>query len=70
MNNYIDDRIDNMIMSKMQFHKREINHYFANRHKGLAGIEDYMVVGLVLGAIRDYKVWKELSYRNYKFFNS
>ena len=70
MNKYIDDRIENMIMSKLQHHKMEINYYFQNRHKGLAGIDNDMIAGLVRGSIRTYRVWREMDYRNYKYLQS
>ena len=70
MNKYIDDRIENMIMSKLQYHKMEINYYFKNRHKGLAGIDNDMIPALVRGSIRTYRVWREMDYRNYKYLQS
>ena len=63
MEKYINDRIRNMVASKLSFHSGEIKHYFKHRHIGLAGIDNEMVCGLVYGAIRDYKVWKEINRR-------
>ena len=64
MEKYINDRIRNMITSKLSFHSGEIKHYFKHRHGGLAGIDGEMVCDLVRGAIRDYKVWTEMQERN------
>ena len=63
MNKYIDDRITNMVFSKLSNKKMIINHYFKHRHIGLAGIDNEMVCGLVSASIRDYRVWKEISRR-------
>ena len=63
MNEYIDDRIENMIFSKLNNKKRMIKHYFKNRHTGLAGIDNEMVCALVRGEIRDYRVWLEIGRR-------
>ena len=63
MSKYIDDRITNMVFSKLSNKKMIINHYFKHRHIGLAGIDNEMVCGLVSASIRDYRVWKEISRR-------
>ena len=63
MSKYIDDRITNMVFSKLSNKKMVINHYFKHRHIGLAGIDNEMVCGLVSASIRDYRVWKEISRR-------
>ncbi len=57
---YIKNRIENKCYSKLVFHKAEITHYFRHRHRGLAGIDGDMVADLCRGAIRDYRVWKEI----------
>ena len=67
MNKYINDRIENMIFSKLQNKKMMIKHYFKHRHIGLAGIDNEMVCGLVSASIRDYRVWFELSKRACSF---
>ena len=63
MNKYINDRIENMVYSKLQNKKMMINHYFKHRHIGLAGIDNEMVCALVCGEIRDYRVWLEIGKR-------
>ena len=63
MSKYINDRITNMVFSKLSNKKMVINHYFKHRHTGLAGIDNEMVCGLVSASIRDYRVWKEISRR-------
>ena len=63
MSKYINDRITNMVFSKLSNKKMIINHYFKHRHTGLAGIDNEMVCGLVSASIRDYRVWKEISRR-------
>ena len=67
MRHYVDYRINNMIDSKLAFHKLELKHYFKNRHLGLAGIDSDQVFGLALGAVRDLRVWREMEYRS-QFF--
>ena len=67
MNKYINDRIENMIFSKLSNKKMMIKHYFKHRHTGLAGIDNEMVCGLVSASIRDYRVWFELSKRACSF---
>ena len=60
MNNYTKDRIESKIDAKILHHMYEVNYYFKNRHIGLAGIDQEMVVNLCKGAIRDLKVWQQL----------
>ena len=37
---YIDEAIHNKLYSKIHHHEFELMHYFKNRHKGLAGIDN------------------------------
>ena len=60
MNEYILDRIDNKIYSKIHHYEYETNHYFKNRHKGLAGVDDEQVAGLAFDAIRNLRVWHRI----------
>ena len=67
--NYINNRINDKITSKIIFHTQEVKHYFTHRHTGLAGIDNEMVASLVHGAIRDVRVWREMNKRN-NFYSS
>ena len=67
--NYINNRINDKIISKIIFHTNEVKYYFTHRHTGLAGIDNEMVASLVYGAIRDVRVWREMNKRN-NFYNS
>ena len=60
MNNYILDRIENKLYSKIHHFEYEANYYFKNRHKGLAGIDEEQVFGLAFDAIRNLRVWREM----------
>lgn len=64
MNNYIDNRIENMIYSKIQFQKSQIKHYFTNRHNGFRGVEEDEMRSVVLGEIKTLRVWREIESRN------
>lgn len=57
---YINERIHNKIYSKIHHLEYECNHYFKNRHKGLAGIDKEQTFGLAFNSLRDLRVWKKI----------
>ena len=58
---YVDTRIYNMIYSKVEYYKKEIQYYFKHRHKGLGGIDKQQTFELTLKCIRDLRVWNKLN---------
>jgi len=57
---YVDERINNKLYSKIHTHEYEANYYFKNRHTGLAGIDNEQVMGLAFYAIRNLRVWRRM----------
>jgi hypothetical protein len=60
MKKYVDERISNRLYSKIHYGEYEVQHYFKNRHKGLAGIDSQQTFDLTYSAIRDLKVWRAM----------
>ena len=60
---YIQERIENKVMSNLMYLESDVNYYFKFRHKGLAGISNDMVVDQALSAIRHLRVWREIELR-------
>jgi hypothetical protein len=60
MKKYVDERISNRLYSKIHYGEYEVQHYFKNRHKGLAGIDSQQTFDLTYSAIRDLKVWRTM----------
>ena len=61
---YIDEAIESKIKGQLFFREADVNFYFKNRHTGLAGISNEMVVDQCFAAIRRLRVWREIKYRN------
>ena len=59
---YIHNRIENMLMSKIIHLEFEVKKYYEHRHEPMGGIDADMVKGLCLGMIRNLRVWKRMSY--------
>ncbi len=58
---YVNERVNNKLFSKIKFIENELRHYFQARHIGLAGgIDKDMTKALVMGTIRELRVWKEI----------
>ena len=60
---YIQERIENKTMSKVCWHEGMVNYYFKNRHTGLAGISNDMVVDQCRSEIRNLRIWREIELR-------
>ena len=60
MKKYVNERISNRLYSKIHHGEYEVQYYFKNRHKGLAGIDSQQTFDLAYGAIRDLKVWRTM----------
>ena len=57
---YINEAIHNKLFSKIHHHEFELMHYFENRHKGLAGIDNEQISDIARGCIRNLRVWREI----------
>ena len=57
---YVDERINNKLYSKIHHGEYEVQYYFKNRHKGLAGIDSQQTFDLADSAIRDLRVWRTM----------
>ena len=57
---YVDEAIQNKLYSKIQHHEFELMHYFKNRHKGLAGIDNEQISDVARGCIRNIRVWRDM----------
>ena len=56
---YIDDRIEQMLIAKIAHYRLTIRKEFKNRHKDLWPELNYK---RVIGNIRDLRVWKKMAY--------
>ena len=61
-NDYLNNRMKAMCLSKIMHFKSELRHYFKNRHVGLAGIDAEMTSNLCRNAILNYKLWLRVNY--------
>lgn len=61
---YIDEQIENKIDSKINSLQWDVNYYFRNRNKGLAGVSLEHVKQVTLYKVRQLKVWREIKARN------
>jgi hypothetical protein len=60
MKKYVDERISNRLYSKIHHGEYEVQYYFKNRHKGLAGIDSQQTFDLTYSAIRDLRVLRAM----------
>jgi len=60
MKKYVDERISNRLYSKIHHGEYEVQYYFKNRHKGLAGIDNQQTFDLTYSAIRDLRVLRTM----------
>lgn len=60
---YVQECIENKMLAKTAYCEYDVNYYFKNRHKGLAGISNEMVVDQCFAAIRRLRVWREIELR-------
>ena len=65
MQDYLINRIDNKIYSKISYYKHQVKYYFEKRHRGLANLDNDQVYSLAFGAIRDLRIWEEIRNRIY-----
>lgn len=60
---YIDERIENKILSQIDHWEFKVKSNFKNRHK-IAGLSKEQGIDLVLSYVRHLRVWREMWHRN------
>jgi len=64
MKDYISERIDGKIISRIKSFENSISILFKNRHYNIDNTEKEMNYKLLTFDIRNLKVWKEIKKRN------
>ena len=59
---YNHERIKNKLYSQREYHRNEIRKLWPNRHIGQNGIDADMVKALIVGEIREARVWAWMNY--------
>jgi len=64
MKDYISERIDGKIISRIKSFENSVSILFKNRHYNIDNTEKEMNYKLLTFDIRNLKVWKEIKKRN------